>query len=273
MNLREHRRLVSRSMTALRSIAPQVVNAALIAALALDLAGLLRSEYRLRQPASREAVLAPTHHAAVADLKAVVNAHLFGEAPGAPEADAAQAAKQLVLTGTIASADPRRGFAILGDPAHGTQVFSVGSTLPNGARLEQVLADRVMIASNGASRTLLLPRGSRRGGALQIASAAADPPASTLNPRQFSHARSWFSGFMARPLTSNDAFKGYVLHPQSRYKRLYGVHDGDLVTAINGVPLDSPDAAADQLQQFNGPAVSLTVMRDGVLQDLKLDIK
>jgi general secretion pathway protein C len=181
--------------------------------------------------------------------------------------------------------DPRRGFAIIGESAEKARLFAVGANLPNGARLDQVLPDRVVLALNGAEQVLLLPH--LRGGAVpEIAveqSAAAEVAAADVgdvgqgeavatDPREFSQARHWFNGFAAQPIAQDDGIQGYVLHPNMRYKREYGVADGDVVTSINGVALADMDAAATELQKFSGQVVSMTVVHDGVPQDMELQV-
>jgi len=62
----------------------------------------------------------------------------------------------LVLTGTIASQDPKHGIAIISDggPA---KVYSVGDNV-NGASLHSVYLDHVILDRAGALETLQLPR-------------------------------------------------------------------------------------------------------------------
>ena len=100
------------------------------------------------------------------DVAAITNAHLFGEAPQPEERTGARMAGQLrrrtslplVLVGIIAADDPQDGLAILGENAAGAKVYAVGDNVPGGAKLHQVLADKVIIDRNGVLESLMLPR-------------------------------------------------------------------------------------------------------------------
>src|SRR5215472_8197747 len=109
------------------------------------------------------------------DVAALANAHLFGTAPVVQQdgADAPQTSMPLVLTGIIAGNDPQNGLAILGQSAQTAKVQAVGDSVPGGARLHSVYADRVIIDRNGQLESLVLPR--QLGGAAPAPSAASLP--------------------------------------------------------------------------------------------------
>ena len=94
------------------------------------------------------------------DVQSVVSAHLFGVAavdPGAQDpANAPQSTANLVLAGTIATQDPKRGVAIISDGGP-SKVYSVGDNV-GGASLHSVYLDHVILDRGGALETLLLPR-------------------------------------------------------------------------------------------------------------------
>ncbi len=98
-------------------------------------------------------------HAGI-DVPSVVSAHLFGVAavdPGAQDpANAPQSTANLVLAGTIATQDPKRGVAIISDGG-ASKVYSVGDRI-GGASLHSVYLDHVILDRGGALETLLLPR-------------------------------------------------------------------------------------------------------------------
>ena len=94
------------------------------------------------------------------DAQSVVSAHLFGVAAGRfrsrPEQHARSPAANLVLAGTIATQDPKRGVAIISDGGP-SKVYSVGDNV-GGASLHSVYLDHVILDRGGALETLLLPR-------------------------------------------------------------------------------------------------------------------
>ncbi len=109
----------------------------------------------------------------IVDLPSILRSNLFGQAAAPGGADAPLTSMALVLSGTIADVDEKRGFAILGPSATAMKVYSVGDTLPGGARLHAVLVDRVLLDRGGTIESLLLPK---RTGTGPVAVAAAGAP-------------------------------------------------------------------------------------------------
>jgi type II secretory pathway component PulC len=213
----------------------------------------------------------------------VIRAHLFGVSVPAETADPAAANVALVLTGVFARQDPHAGLAIVAQASRASQLYSIGGRLPDGAVLREVYADRAVAERDGVLELLRLPRTTR--GAVHVAMVSPGAPAWAgaqtagvpgqlilADPHEFSLARSWFSGFTPEPATEQGRFVGYRLMPEPRYEREYGVKRGDLVTAINGVPFDSPDAGAALLQNASGKTVEITVQREGVVLNMTLPV-
>src|SRR6202044_2000637 len=100
-----------------------------------------------------------TRHAGV-DVQSVISAHLFGVAtidPSTQDPDnAPQSTANLVLAGTIATQDPKRGVAIISDGGP-SKVYSVGDNV-GGASLHSVYLDHVILDRGGALESLILPR-------------------------------------------------------------------------------------------------------------------
>src|ERR1700722_11767104 len=95
------------------------------------------------------------------DIQTVVSAHLFGVPVVDPAtqdpANAPQSSANLLLAGTIATQDPKRGVAIISDAGAPSKVYSVGERI-GGASLHSVYLDHVILDRGGALETLLLPR-------------------------------------------------------------------------------------------------------------------
>lgn len=228
------------------------------------------------------APIAPQSRSETVDVAAIAGAHLFGEAPAAarPQADAStaqQTSLPLVLVGIIAADDPEDGLAILGESAAGAKVYAVGDNIPGGAKLHQVLADKVIIDRNGVLETLMLPR------ALQ---AGAAPPSTTALQTEvpiMDRMRKLIAddpGLMAdimrpQPVFAQGKQKGYRVYPgrnRQAFSRL-GLRPGDLVMAINGTPLDDPARGAEIFRTLGSSSEAhITVMRSGQQQDLTLNI-
>jgi general secretion pathway protein C len=212
----------------------------------------------------------------------IANAHLFGSADApAQETDAANAPQTslpLVLTGIIAADDPRQGLAIIGENAGAARVKAVGDSLPGGASLHSVYGDRVLVDRNGRIESLALPR--------QFQSSAPPPTAAALTPtespvvermrRLIADQPGVISDIMRpQPVFAQGKQRGYRVYPgrnRQAFIRL-GLRPGDLVTAINGTPLDDP-ARGQEIFSTIGSAseAQVTVMRNGQQQDLTLNM-
>jgi S1-C subfamily serine protease len=64
---------------------------------------------------------------------------------------------------------------------------------------------------------------------------------------------------------------GIPVHPNRHYEREYGLHDGDVVTAINGVPITDEDALDNALKSSTG-TMSLTFSHDGAPQTVNVPL-
>jgi general secretion pathway protein C len=258
-----------------------------VLALALGVqAALIVTDLTGGKPAASAAssVAPPPPRSAHVNVAAIANAHLFGSAAQTqPQSDAANAPQTnipLVLTGIIAADDPQNGLAIIGENAASAKVFAVGDTVPGGVKLHQVLADKVILDRNGTLESLLLPRQS--GPPLGMAAAPPPPLPTSENPivdrmRQLiANEPGAISDIMRpQPVFAQGKQRGYRVYPgrnRQAFIRL-GLRPGDLVTAINGTPLDDP-ARGQEIFNTLGSAseASVTVIRNGRQQDLTLQM-
>jgi general secretion pathway protein C len=209
------------------------------------------------------------------DVGRIVNAHLFGlaGASGSQETDpTAVAATQmnLVLAGTIAHADPQQGYAIIGDSAATARVYSVGKTITGGTKLHSVYPDRVILDRGGKLEALILPKKFQGGGMSAARPVAAASPDPTMGQRLQNLAAqnpgAITEVIRPQPVFANGQQRGYRVYPgrnRQQFSQL-GLMPGDLVTAINGTPLDDPARGMEILQSINSAAqVTVTVERNG----------
>jgi general secretion pathway protein C len=205
----------------------------------------------------------------------IVNAHLFGVAgakdDGETDPNAVAATNlNLVLAGTIAESDPAKGYAIIGDSAATARVYAVGRTIPGGAKLHSVYADRVILDRNGKLEALLLPKKFTGGSASpppQVSNAAPDPMLGERLQNLAAQNPSAITEIIRpQPVFANGQQRGYRVYPgrnREQFARL-GLMPGDLVTAINGTPLDDPARGMEILQSMNSATqVTVTVERNG----------
>ncbi len=219
------------------------------------------------------------------NVAAITNSHLFGSAAveAAPQ-DAAHATPTsipLVLTGIIAANDPRNGLAILGPTAAATKVYAVGDNVPGGAKVHSVLNDRVVLDRNGNLEYLMLPK-QLQGGMVPNAPPPSAASLPTENP-MVDRMRKLMTddpGLVAdimrpQPVFAQGKQRGYRVYPgrnREAFTRL-GLHPGDLVTAINGTPLDDPARGQDVFRTIGSSnEAHVTVLRNGQQQDLTLNM-
>jgi general secretion pathway protein C len=240
-----------------------------------DLAGVNRAPPAGMMAAASRARRAPL------DIASIANAHLFGQAP-APAiagngANAPQTSMPLVLTGVMAANDPRDGLAILGPSITATKVYAVGDNIPGGARLHAVFADRVLLERNGQLESLALPR--QLAGSAPPPSLSAAPTEAPLVQRMqelVSRNPSVIGDIMRpEPVFAGGRQQGFRVFP-GRYPKAFaslGLRPGDLVTAIDGTPLDDPARGEEILRTLGSSSEArVTIVRNGRQQDLTLDL-
>jgi general secretion pathway protein C len=219
------------------------------------------------------------------NVAAITNAHLFGfDAPKQDPSDPASARPSsipLVLTGIIAASDPRNGLAILGPSPAAAKVYAVGDNVPGGAKLHSVLSDRVMLDRNGSLEYLLLPRKVQGGGlpngpAPSVAALPTENPVVDRMRKLMNDDPGLVADIMRpQPVFAQGKQRGYRVYPgrnRQAFVRL-GLRPGDLVTAINGTPLDDPSRGQDVFRTIGSSnEAHVTVMRNGQQQDLTLNM-
>jgi general secretion pathway protein C len=216
------------------------------------------------------------------DVASIVNAHLFGQAnapAGSTDPNSVAASQMpLVLVGTIANTDPALGYAIIGENPAAAKVYSVGKTITGGTKLHSVYPDRAILDRGGKLEALLLPKKFQGGGMSASVPSAANPADPMLGDRlrQLAAANPAAITDVMRPqpVFANGQQRGYRVYPgRSRavFNRL-GLLPGDLVTAINGTPLDDPSRGMDVLQTLNSSATAtVTIERNGTTVQVNIN--
>ena len=235
------------------------------------------------------------------------NMHLFGKfeikkAPPPPvlKVETAKPTRlNLKLRGIFASTVKGNARAIIADAKNTEESYKVGDDLPGGAKLHQILTDKVILENRGKLETLLLPedvapgneRNARPGTPPPQASApsvapAASGPLDTANAepgvllrdirdRLVSDPQSVMSLIRAQPFRKNGKLAGYRIRPGRDRQLLekFGLRSGDVVTAINGVPMDNPLKALELMRDLKTTtSLSVDIERRGVPQSLNFSI-
>jgi general secretion pathway protein C len=217
------------------------------------------------------------------DIQTVVSAHLFGVPPAATqdEGNAPQSSANLLLAGTIATQDPKHGIAIISDAGAPSKVYSVGERI-GGASLHSVYLDHVILDRAGALETLVLPRQvppSRAALVRRVPGADPRTVAAVDNIRKMVQQDPNILDQVMRTVASYDnaagklrGFRAYPGRNRAIFSKL-GLKAGDLVTAINGTPLDDPQRSQDVFNTIQtSDHVTVTIERGGQRQDITLNI-
>jgi general secretion pathway protein C len=237
----------------------------------------------------------------------LANWHLFGNA--APQIDPRSVAPNetsldLTLRGVFAGDDPSLGIAIIGEPNGAERQYAVGAALPGGATLDSVHPDHVVLLRGAVRESLRLrrpedgsaspapaPAGTSRVPAVSVAlpgatsapapfigtiapAAGMDWTAATaklgLNPAELAQQVS------VLPVIEGGAFVGVRLQGGANVPALarLGLKPDDVVTAINGIPLDSPTRAQQVAHSLSqATTATVTVRRNGKSQDLGVSLR
>lgn len=246
--------------------------------------------------------------AAVAPAVSVAKWHLFGSAAAlrAEVRSAPVTQLRLSLHGTLAEADPKAGLAMIADETGTERAYRAGDPLPGGATLEEIYPDRVILLHEGASETLTLPVDQAPGGAASsgpapAAAAGARTAPAAVNPAnglpnnvlftppqatgQIDYSRlqqqlgvdpaSLARQVSALPVMVDGKMTGVRLSggPEALVSRL-GLKPDDVVTAVNGMPLDSPARLPQLLENLKSATrVEATVLRDGKPTTVSVNLK
>jgi general secretion pathway protein C len=273
-------------LSRLQANGPSVVTWVLALLIAAEL-GRMAVSLLSRPVKSPQPVVAPTapHPHAGANVQAVVSAHLFGVAVADPATqdpnNAPLSSANLVLAGTIATENPKRGIAIITDGGP-SKVFSVGDNV-NGASLYSVYLDHVILDRGGTLETLVLPRlltgGSRMPPRHVAAAADARTVQAVTNIKHMVEQNPSILDQVMRTVASYDnaagklrGFRAYPGRNRAIFNEL-GLKPGDLVTAINGQPLDDPQHSQEVINTIQtSNFVTVTIERGGQRQDISLNI-
>jgi general secretion pathway protein C len=259
-------------------------------------------------PDTAAVTLGPAPESVQASAQSVANWHLFGNAAGPIDLAAlAQAAPatglRLTLRGTLNENAPEGGVAIIADESGVDRAYRVGDTLPGDAKLEGIYAGRVLLSRAGVNESLALPRADAGDSAVRASAPTLGQSGPPLPSRASLPIRGAAAPFVTpsiapggpslesfRAATGTDPLelaKQVQIFPVLENGRMAGVRlaagrdsdllsragiqPNDIVTAVNGIPLDGPQRSAELMTALkDARSVQVTVRRDG--KDIQLTI-
>lgn len=193
----------------------------------------------------------------------------------------------LTLVGVVASTanntsqDKASGYAMIRGTGSADRLFRLDDTLPDGRRIVQIEMDRVVLANAGREQVLILKdrefgpvtSSSMRGS--ESAEQSAEPLPIGIGIGSLGglgqqlgagQENADIGGVGLTPVRGG----GYRLRPspEARWFAAVGLQVGDVLVALNGVPIEAslestPDLEAMVMRVLQGERVSLTIKRAG----------
>jgi general secretion pathway protein C len=244
-------------------------------------------------------------HVAAGDASATTTSiakwHLFGNTPIAATASGA-AVQSMILRGTLADRDPAAGVAVI-DAGDGERAYRAGETIGSGLKLARVYPDRAVVVRDGVEETLALtrdrnlqpaeivrqPGSARSAGASTPNVPASSAPASSggqtvrASPQlqqTIDRARQNPEEIARRlqivPVLDGGRMTGIRLSTgaDASLMNQIGLRQGDVVTAVNGAPVDSLARGQQIIEGLrNASSARVTVLRDGRPTDITISLK
>ncbi|MGB7755634.1 MAG: type II secretion system protein GspC [Salinisphaera sp.] len=287
--------------------APDIANLVLVALIALAVARLFWLVWP--EPSAQAVAPSSTNGSSRAassqtiDIDTIAGAHLFGEqaakdanADKVKQIKAPETHLNLELTGIVSDSRGDRSRALIKDPKGKQDSYKVGQQIVSGVKLHAIYADRVILDRSGHYETLTLESikkvrsmtGIKRSQASVISASPRSEPSSrtvsgdvadrigSIRKKILSDPSTASHYIRLRPARQNGNLVGYRIYPgadKSLFKKA-GLQSGELVTAINGQPLDNP---ADSLKLLGGLAhastATVTLQHNGQTRTVRINLR
>ncbi len=263
--------------------APVVLMFILVIVLAYQLAGFtwalvesftakpaLQATGPVEKVREKQTSVAATNYAHLAGL------HLFGKqdktrAVAKAPTTAPETRLALVLYGVFTDEDAKSGSAIIGQKTGKQQYYLVGDKVDTGVWLAEVRNDHVLLRRGASYEALKFPRQSSKGFNIQNSRS----PARNINVPE--NKQTFMESVKIVPVFTgaNRALKGYRILPKkdrAAYNRL-GLRPSDIVTAINGIPLNDQREAMKVINELvKSDQVEVQLDRNGKLETKILNL-
>jgi len=212
------------------------------------------------------------------DAARVADRHLFGTASAQGNAsNAPDTTLNLTLHGIVAgkrAADSRALIVANGDE----EPYAVGAQVPGGAVIRSIYPDRVLLARDGRLEALRLPKDDTGNAGSNVQPSMGMQPRAMLPPAQdlgqlrqeiVNNPQRLMDVVRAMPMMDHGKLTGYRIYPAGNpttFNQL-GLKPGDVVTAVNGIPLTDPAQSMKVLSSLKTTEqVSVTLTRNGQQQ-------
>lgn len=181
----------------------------------------------------------------------------------------------LYLLSTFPGRNSRDGTALIGISTTNPQTYSAGALLANGAQLAEIYRDHVVLKRGDRSAKLSLYRLSdalaKNETLDDLLMVGSQTSAQLPTPGN----RDMLTDYLRpSPVYEGEVLSGYQVYPgqKSGVFAQMGLHPGDVITSINGVPFSDPAQAMQLFEQIaEGVAVVATVVRKNKTERITLD--
>jgi hypothetical protein len=206
----------------------------------------------------------------------------FSRAPAAAPSTGAFAAadsspaltpQPLYLLATSPGRNKNEGTAQLGTDPTSAQTYMGGAILANGARLTEIHREYVVLTRGNESATLPLFRRNRpaRHSKHELLAVGGEQATPAPAPLQ----REVFTDYMRpSPVYDGEMLRGYQVYAGIKagvFSQL-GLQAGDVITALNDVPLSEPHQAMELFAELaRGTTFTATIQRKGKVARVALD--
>lgn len=269
---------------------PPVVTLLLVAFLAHQAAALVWQWMPLPKAAAwtpAPGFVDPTPTRAALNVDALANAHLFGQyqasANASTLANAPDTQLNFTLLGILAGSVETESRALIAKDNNDEAAYAIGDDISSGVNLQAIFPDRVILSRSGRLETLRLDKDAPSNAPVfnavsnvsepQEGSPAAAQMLSAIKEQVITDPSKAANFIRVQPMTGEGGLKGYRVYPgpERGAFNAAGLKPGDVVTAINGTPLNDQGQALQLLQSLTqATSLSLTIDRNGVSQSVNV---
>jgi general secretion pathway protein C len=213
------------------------------------------------------------------DISPLLNRRWFGQLPSNPikNVQLPETALNLTLQGILYSDDPQQTKVIIMGAEKKGETYRLGQTI-QGAILQEIFTDRVILQRNGNQETLKLKKETTSSeSSSQVSPAVSQPQINLKDYRQqlIDKPANLSKVVRIKPSETNGKLAGYELNagndPQI-FQQL-GFQNGDIAIKINDIPLDAPTQSFNALQQLSSAKIlKVDILRKGVPQTISINL-
>ena len=221
------------------------------------------------------------HSTKTLNISSLLNAHLFGNSNviGTKMVKIPHETKlNLKLHGIYYSSNPMKSFAMIAADKGKSISYHIDQSLPSGALLYEIYPQKVILLRNGRHETLhLVDKKNVRTSKKNSSSMNISANILTHYQRQLqTNPESFMQLVRISPVHRGKKLLGYRLQRGKDASLLsrFNLQSGDILTAVNGVKLDSPLKGLSIVQQLaTAKKIDLQILRNGQVVPLSFRLQ